>query len=236
MRPSLQPPAAAGIVLGEHLVFGDGALGGHQALGHGAAVEEDDLVLVVAVVVVPVKHRGRLLAGQRHGAHGDGGTHVDLAGGDDAAVVEVGKQHAGAHAQIGLQLVPAAQRQRVEVIVLNVLVQHAADLRQRHGVLLRHLAEVGVSAQVGELLRHAGLVVGHVFHLPDQLRKVEGLNVDAVLLHGDLVKAHGLEGGGARADAAEVEALHAVDHAADGGEIAQVLLESGGSADAPRAA
>ena len=49
----------------------------------------------------------------------------------------------------------------------------------------------------------------------------------AVFLHGDLVKADGLERGGARADAAEVEALHAVDHAADGGEITQILLELG---------
>ena len=49
-----------------------------------------------------------------------------------------------------------------------------------------------------------------------------------MLLHGDFVKAHGLESGGARANAAQVEALHAVYHAADGGEIAQVLLEGRG--------
>ena len=42
-----------------------------------------------------------------------------------------------------------------------------------------------------------------------------------------LVEADGLERGGACADAAEVEALHAVDHTADGGKVAQVLLELG---------
>jgi len=45
-------PAAAGIVLSEHLMLRDGALAGHQALGHGTAVEQNHLVLIVAVVVV----------------------------------------------------------------------------------------------------------------------------------------------------------------------------------------
>ena len=52
------------IVLGKHLVLGDGALAGHQALGDWAAVEEDDLVLVVAVVVVPVEHGSRAFGGK----------------------------------------------------------------------------------------------------------------------------------------------------------------------------
>ena len=69
------------------------------------------------------------------------------------------------------------------------------------------------------------IVVGLGADLFKDLRQVEGLDVDAVFLHGDLVEADGLERGGARADAAEVEALHAVDHAADGGKVAQVLLE-----------
>ena len=81
-------PAGARIVLGKHLVLGDGALAGHQALGDRAAVEEDDLVLVVAVVVVPVEH-GRAFGSKAHGAHGDGGAHIDLAGRNDAAVVEL---------------------------------------------------------------------------------------------------------------------------------------------------
>ena len=87
------------------------------------------------------------------------------------------------------------------------------------------MAEVGISTQVGQLLCHAGFVVGHVLYFPDKLGKVEGFNVDAVLLHGDFVKAHGLESSGTRTDAAQIEALHAVYHAANGGEIAQVLLE-----------
>ena len=71
------------------------------------------------------------------------------------------------------------------------------------------------------------IVIGLGADLLKDLREVEGLDVDAVFLHGDLVEADGLERGGARADAAEVEALHAVDHAADSGEVAQVLLELG---------
>ena len=220
-------PAGAGIGLVEHLVVGDGALAGHQALGHRTAVEEDDLVLLVAVVVVPVEHGGGLLGGQGHGPHGDGGAHIDLAGGRDAAVVELGEQHTGADAQHLLHLVPAAQGQRVQVVLLDVAVDGNGDLGQGILIALGHLREVGVVHQV-LLLRHdLGIVVGHVLHLEEELGEVKGLHVDAVLLHGDLVKAGGLEGGGAGADAAQVEALHAVDHAADGREVPQVLLKFG---------
>ena len=220
-------PAGTRIVLGKHLVLGDGALAGHQALGDRAAVEEDDLVLVVAVVVVPVKHSGRAFGSKAHGAHGDGGAHINLAGCDDAAVVQLGEQHARADAQIRLHLVPAAQRQCVEVVFFNVLVEHDGDLRQRQGIGGRDLGEVGVVLQMLEFGQDDCIVVGLGANLLKNLREIKGFHVDAVFLHGDLVEADGLERGGARADAAEVEALHAVDHAADGGKVAQILLELG---------
>ena len=218
-------PAGARIVLGKHLVLGDGALAGHQALGDRAAVEQNDLVLVVAVVVVPVKHGGRAFGSKAHGAHGDGGAHIDLAGRDNAAVIELGEQHARADAKIRLHLVPAAQRQRVQMVFFNVLVEHDGDLRQRQSVSGRDLGEVGVILQVLQLCQNDCVVIGLSANLLKNLREIKGFHIDAIFLHGQLIEADGLERGGARADAAEVEALHAVDHAADGGEVAQVLLE-----------
>ena len=190
-------------------------------------MEEDDLVLVVAIVVVPVKHGGRTLGGKAHGAHGDGRTHIDLAGCDNAAVVQLGEQHARADAQIGFHLVPAAQRQRVQMVFFDVLVEHDGDLRQRQGIGGRDKREVGVVLQPLQLGQHDRVVVRLGANLFKDLGKVEGLDVDAVFLHGELVKADGLERGGARADAAEVKALHAIDHTADGGKVTQVLLELG---------
>ena len=113
------------------------------------------------------------------------------------------------------------------MVFFNVLVEHDGDLRQRQGVGGRDLGEVGVVLQMLELGQDDCIVIGLGADLLKDLRQVEGLDVDAVFLHGNLVEADGLERGGARADAAEVEALHAVDHAADRGEVAQVLLELG---------
>ena len=113
------------------------------------------------------------------------------------------------------------------MVFFDVLVEHDGDLRQRQGVGGRDLGEVGVVLQMLELGQDDCIVIGLGADLLKDLREVEGLDVDAVFLHGELVKADGLERGGARADAAEVEALHAVDHAADGGKVAKVLLELG---------
>ena len=208
-------------------MLGDGALAGHQALGDRAAVEEDDLVLVVAIVVVPVEHGSRAFGSKAHGAHGDGRTHINLAGCDDAAVVQLGEQHARADAQIRLHLVPAAQRQRVQMVFFNVLVEHDGDLRQRQGIGGRDLGEVGVVLQMLELGQHDCIVVGLGANLLKNLREIKGFHVDSIFLHGQLIEADSLERGGSCADAAEVEALHAVHHAADGGKVAQVLLELG---------
>ena len=111
------------------------------------------------------------------------------------------------------------------MVFFNVLVEHDGDLRQRQGVGGRDLGEVGVVLQPLQLGQHDRVVVRLGANLFKDLRQIEGLDVNAVFLHGNLVEADGLERGSARADAAEVEALHAVDHAADGGEVAQVLLE-----------
>jgi len=113
------------------------------------------------------------------------------------------------------------------MVFFDVLVEHDGDLRQRQSVGGRDKREVGVVLQPLQLGQHDRVVVRLGANLFKDLRQIEGLDVNAVFLHGNLVEADGLERGGARADAAEVEALHAVDHAADGGEVTQVLLELG---------
>ena len=218
-------PAGSGIALGEHLMFGYGALAGHQALRHGAAVEQDHLILIIAVIVVPVEHRAGAFARQIHGAHGHGRAHIDFAGSHDAAIIQFRQQHAGAHAHIGFHFVPAAQRQRVQMVFLDIAVDRHGNLRQRSEVLLRHLGKIGIIPQNLLLGDHARIVVRHFLYLVEQFGKIEGFYVDAVLLQRQFIEAHRFKRGGTRADAAQIEALHAVNHAADRGEIAQVFLE-----------
>ena len=200
-------------------MVGDGALAGHQALGHRAAVEQDHLVLVVTVVVVPVQYGGGPLGGQAHGPHGDGGAHIDLAGGDDAPVVQLRQQHAGTDAQMGLHLVPAPQGQGVQVVLLDVLVDDHRQLAQVQHIGRGHVGKIRVVFQPLDLGGHDSIVIGLGGHLVKDFAQIEGLHVDAVLLHGDLVKAHRLKSGSAGADAAQVEPPHTVHHPAYGSKI-----------------
>ena len=95
--------------------------------------------------------------------------------------------------------------------------------------------------EFGRRARRAVRVGGKAFHLgfddvvdllvldlEDEFGEVEGFDVDAVFLKGDLIETGGLEGGGSRADRAEVEALHAIDYAANRGKIHEVFLEDVG--------
>ena len=114
------------------------------------------------------------------------------------------------------------------MILLDVLVDHHGHLGKGQGVLGGYQREVGVILEPLQLGLHYGIIVLLFAHFLEQLAQIEGFHVDAVLLHGDLVKAHGLEGGGAGTDAAQIEPFHAIDHPADGGEVTQVLLEGRG--------
>ena len=66
-----------------------------------------------------------------------------------------------------------------------------------------------------------------MLHREKQLAEVEGLHIDAVLLQGDLIKTSGFEGGGPGSDAAEVKALHTVDHPQMAAKSPQILLKFG---------
>ena len=220
-------PAAARIIFGEHLMLRNGTLAGHQALGYGTAVEQDDLVLVIAVVVVPVQHGGGTLGGQTHGPHGDGGAHIDFAGGHNAPVIQLAEQHAGADPEVSLHLVPAPQSQRVQMVFVDVLVDDHAHLCQGKGVGGGDMGEVGVVFQPIQLGKNHSVVIRFALDLFKQLGKVKGFHIDAVLLHGDFIEAHGLECGGAGTDAAQVKPLHTVHDPADGCKVPEILGERG---------
>ena len=72
----------------EHGVIDDEAFASHQFLRDGAAMEEDALVRIVFVVVVPVEAGGGILRGEMEGEHGDGVANVEFTAGGNAAVVE----------------------------------------------------------------------------------------------------------------------------------------------------
>ena len=103
-------------------MFCDRALAGHQTLGNRATVEQDDFILIVAVIVVPVQNRSAALGGKGHGTHGNGRAHIDLAGGHDAPIIQLTQQHTGTDPQIGLHFVPAPQGKRIQMVFRNVLI------------------------------------------------------------------------------------------------------------------
>ena len=111
------------------------------------------------------------------------------------------------------------------MVLLDVAVDGDGDLGQRVLVALRNPAEIRIVHQVFFLRDDLRVILAHVLNLEEELGEVEGLHVDAVLLHRDLVEAGSLEGGRAGADAAQIEPLHAVHDAADGCEVPEVLLK-----------
>ena len=126
----VRAPAGTGIALVEHLVGSEGSFARHEGLGDGAAMEEDDLVLVIAIIVVPIKNRRGMTGSEGHGAHRDGAAEVDFARSDDTPIVEFGKKDAGANAENLLHLVPATERDRVEMVFRDVFVDNDGDLRE----------------------------------------------------------------------------------------------------------
>ena len=221
-------PTASGVTLSEHLVLGNGTLACHKSLCNGSAVEENNLVLVVAVVVVPVKASGGLTRSESHSAHRDSARKVVLAGANYSAVVEVGNKNAGANAEDSLHLVPATESYCVEVVLVYVLVDNDGYLSECDHVLCGNKGEVCVSLEILDASEDLSVVVSLLSDLENKLGEVEGLNVDAVSLESYLVEANGLERGSSCADAAEVESLHALNNAADSCEIVKVLAELGG--------
>ena len=148
MRPSLLPQPRAGIALGEHLVLGHRALARHQALGHGPAMEQDHLIFILAVVVVPIQHRRWALRWPGPWPAWYMAEHRSISQeAANAAVVQLGQQHAGADAQNGFHLVPAAQRQRVQMVLLDIIVDHHGNFCQRALVFLGHAGEIAVAFQ-----------------------------------------------------------------------------------------
>ena len=220
-------PARSGIALCKHLVLGDRAFPRHERLCYGTAVEQNYLVFIVAVVVVPVKASRRLSARKRHCTHGDRGTQIDLARGDNAAVVELGQKYTRADAENGFHFIPAAERDRVELVLPDVFVDDNGDLGKRKCILFGYLCKVGIGFQPLFSCKHGGIVVPLVLHFEDEFGQIKALHVDSVALEGHLIEAHRLERRRARADTAEVKALHPLHHAADRGEVVQVFAERG---------
>ena len=95
--------------------------------------------------------------------------HIDLAGSDDTAVVELGQDDARADAQIRLHLVPAAQGDGVQMIDFDIFVNDTGNLRKGVETLGRDLGEIGVLLQALGFCDHHRVVVGHGLHLLEQL-------------------------------------------------------------------
>ena len=89
LNPSLiAAPAGTRIVFCKHLMFRNRPFCCHHSLGNRSAMEQDYLVFLITIVIIPIQNSRRLFACQVHGAHGDGGAHVYLAGCHDSPVIQ----------------------------------------------------------------------------------------------------------------------------------------------------
>ena len=93
-------------------------------------MEEDALVRIVFVVVVPVEACGGLLRCEMEGEHSDGVADIEFAAGGNAAVVEFAQQHAGGDFGGELQVVPAAEADGVQRVLFDKLIDGDGGLRQ----------------------------------------------------------------------------------------------------------
>lgn len=208
----------------QDFVGGDDAGAGHHALRHRAAVEEDALVIIVTVVIIPIQASGDVARGEAQRVHGHGVAHVHLATGGEAAVVEHRQDDAGADAVLDLQLDPATQRQGVEIQLLDDLVEHHGQPDDLVDFDCRHLAEVRVVDQPLGLLLIGAAARSYALHAVENLGEVLGLHGDVGALQRQFIDAHGFEGRGAGADGADHHVLHAADDAADAVE----MIDEGG--------
>ncbi len=209
----------------QNFVVGNTPLALHHRGGHGSAVEEDALVVLVLIVVVPIQQANRLVGGEVQRLHGDGVADVHLAGGGHALVVEHTHGHTGRDAHLRLNFRPAADGERIEVGLGAQVVECDA---QPHDVLegvRRHALPRGVVAQRLGLDAEGGSRRRDGLHALEDVRHVEGLHGDAVALQGDLVDAHRFEGGCACANRAHHHALDALDNLAGAVKLVDVLAE-----------
>ena len=109
----------------------------------------------------------------------------------------------------------------MEIIFGNQIVDDGAET----GDILQLLRRIGAEIRQSgiDCLFLLQLLAAHTIHAGEYIRHIDGLHRYPVFCHGDLVKAHGLKGGGAGADGTDVELLHAGNGAAGAGEQPQIL-------------
>ena len=84
--------------IGEDRMLGNLTGTGHHILGYGTAVEENTLVVVIAVVVVPIKAGGDAAGRNAQGAHRYRAADIHLASHGETSVVHLAEQYAGGNA------------------------------------------------------------------------------------------------------------------------------------------
>ncbi len=203
-------------------VVGDPPPAHHHAPGRGAAVEQDALVLLIAVIVVPVQHRRGIAGGELQGVHGDRVAHVHLACRCDASVIHLTEQHAWGNAELLLHFHPTAEGQCVHPVLLDDVVQDHAQLDEVVERLGRHRLPGCVRLESGGLVLHLRVRGLQGLKAGEDIGEVQRLDGDAVTLERDLVDAHGLEGGGPRADRADRRLSQAVAHPTEAIEVDDV--------------
>ena len=188
-------------------------------------MEEDALVGVFAVVVVPVEAGRGIPGGQLQRVHGDRVRHIQFARSREAAVVHFAQQHARRNPDLGLHLHPTPQGQRIQAALLDQLVEHHAQARELVERGIGHAFPGRVVLQdlsLGLVFSTTGV---EYFHPIEDIGKVRGLGRDPRPLQGQFIEPDRLERRRACADSAHHHVLQATVRSAQPIEVIDVPPE-----------
>ena len=195
---------------------------GQKTLRPVAAVEQDALVVVVRVVVVPVHERGGRAGGELHGVHREHAGHVHFAGaGHELSLIML----------ISVQTLQpkfcCTEVQHWMAVASRALasihsVRITPSLGHLQQLLGRHAGRGRVSLDFGQLA-FDGLRAGvQLAGFGEDFGQVHRGDADAVAFEDLLAVTDGVERAGPRADGAQAHAAQALHHAADAEEALQV--------------
>ena len=105
---------------------------GQEGFSPVAAVEEDALVVVVRVIVVPVHQRRRRVASELHGVHREHAGDIHLTGARHEPLAHHAHERAHVAAVVSLDGSPALDRRRVDGVGVHPLAERHTHLRHLH--------------------------------------------------------------------------------------------------------
>jgi hypothetical protein len=186
-------------------------------------VEDNAFVRVVAVVVVPVEQRRRLLRRCLQDVHAEQPRNVGFARARQERFGHHAHQRAGHDPVELLEGGPALDGRGAERLLVHPPVDGDAELGHLHQAQRRNALDSGIGADAGELRLHRRLAVGHPLHPPKQLGEIERFDGNPRSLEQLLAVPHRVERRRTRANRTDARVLQAPRDATGRGEAPEVF-------------